>query len=268
MSESAQDAGYSSSSSTSEAAKEQASQVGETASQAGQQVAGVAKEQAANVAQQTKVEAKHLLNQTRNELSSQAGTQQQRVAGGLRSLGSELQSMASKSDTDGPAAQVARQAADRIQTAAGWLENRDPGQVMTEAQRFARQRPGTFLAIAAVAGLAVGRLTRGLAADSSSNSASSAGQQAGFSDQSGGGAYDSGQPGSGWQGSAPAPDPASAYISGYESAQPLEAPPATDWQDPSAPVAGSDYYGTGTGTVGGTGQGTQYGDPGTGTVNR
>jgi hypothetical protein len=244
--------GNGSDSSTTEVAKDQASQVGDTAAQAGQQVAGVAKEQAANVAEQTKYEAKNLLGQTRDELSSQAGTQQQRVAGGMRSLGSELQTMASSSDSDGPAAQFARQAAERINTAAGWLEDRDPGQVLTEVQRFARQRPGAFLALAAVAGVAAGRLTRGLTADSSGNSG-----QSGLSAQSGGAAYTAAQPDDSWQYATPAPDPATAYGSGYgsgyESPQSYEAPAqsAADWpQDPAPPVGGSEYYDPDAGTVG------------------
>jgi len=255
-------------SSTTDVAKEHAAQVGGTAAQAGQQVAEVTKEQVANVAEQTKAEAKNLLNQTREELSSQAGNQQQRAAGGLRSLGSELQSMAAgNSAGDGPAAQVARQAADRINTAAGWLENRDPGQVLTEVQRFARQRPGAFLALAAVAGLAAGRLTRGLTADSSSTS--SAGQTSTY--QSGPGlessAYPSpAQPDTGWQTPGTAPDPATAYGSDYPPAQAYDtpaqpydtpaqpydapAPPPSAWtQEPAPPVSGSEYYDPGTGTV-------------------
>ena len=163
--------------STTEVAKQQASQVGDTAAQAGTQVAEVAKEQAANVAEQTKAEARNLLGQTREEVSSQASTQQQRAAGGLRSLGSELQAMGQGSgdEQDGPARQIARQAAERINTAASWLEDREPGQVVTEVQRFARQRPGAFLAAAAVAGLAVGRLTRGLAADNSGSASGDTG---------------------------------------------------------------------------------------------
>ena len=49
--------------------------------------------------------------------------------------------------------------------AAGWLENRDPGSLVTELKQFARQRPGTFLAAAAAIGVVGGRLSRGLVAD-------------------------------------------------------------------------------------------------------
>ena len=254
-------------SSTAEVAKGQASQVGDTAAQAGQQVAEVAKEQVANVAEQTKTEAKNLLSQTRDELSSQAGNQQQRAAGGLRSLGSELQSMAAgNSDGDGPAAQVARQAADRINTAAGWLENRDPGQVLTEVQRFARQRPGAFLALAAVAGLAAGRLTRGLTADSSADSSGTSSGAEGSTYQTGLGTESSAyaspaRPDNAWPTPGTAPDPATAYGPGYGApaqsfdapAQSFDAPapPPPTWpQEPTPPAGGSQYYDPGTGTAG------------------
>lgn len=154
--------------STADSAKQQASEVGDSAAQAGQQVAAKAKDEAANVAAEAKSQAKNMLQQTRDEVSSQAGTQQQRVAEGLRTLSSELQSMSDRSEQDGPAVQVARQAADRLGSAASWLEGRDPGQVMNDLRQFARQRPGAFLALAATAGLVAGRLTRGITADKGS----------------------------------------------------------------------------------------------------
>ena len=46
--------------------------------------------------------------------------------------------------------------------AASWLEQREPADLLDEVRNFARRRPGTFLIGAAVAGLAAGRLTRGL----------------------------------------------------------------------------------------------------------
>ena len=48
---------------------------------------------------------------------------------------------------------------------AGWLDQRDPGSLVSEVKQFARQRPGAFLAAAALAGLVGGRLSRGLVAD-------------------------------------------------------------------------------------------------------
>ncbi len=231
------------------AAKEQAAAVGNTAAEAGQQVADVVKSEATNVADEAKTQARNLLGQTREELSSQAGTQQQRVAGGLKSLHSELQSMANNSETDGLATQVVRQVADRASSAASWLENRDPGQVVTEVQRFARQRPGAFLAVAAVAGLLAGRLTRGLTADSSSGSGSSGTGQSGQQTSPTNPALRP-SPDNGWQttgttsyDAGAGPDPAQAYV----APQP---PPATWSQDPIPPAGDSGYSAPGTGGVG------------------
>jgi len=163
--------------STADAAKDQAGAVAGTASDAGKRVAGVAGEQAGQVASEASQQVKDLVHQTRGELTEQAATQQKRVAGGLRSLGEELHSMAQNSEQQGPATDLVKQAAERTSTVASWLEDREPGHVVDEVTRFARQRPGAFLAIAAGAGLLVGRLGRGLKAanDDDSNNGDSGG---------------------------------------------------------------------------------------------
>ncbi len=63
--------------------------------------------------------------------------------------------------TGGMASDLARQLSERVQTAADWLESREPRDLLTEVQRFARRRPGTFLAAAGVLGFVGGRATRG-----------------------------------------------------------------------------------------------------------
>jgi len=150
--------------STTDVAKDQAGAVAGTASDAGKHVAGVAGEQAGQVASEASQQVKDLVHQTRGELTEQAAAQQKRVAGGLRSLGEELHSMAQNSEQQGPATDLVKQAAERTSKVASWLEDRGPGNVVDEVTRFARQRPGAFLAIAAGAGLLVGRLGRGLKA--------------------------------------------------------------------------------------------------------
>ena len=161
------------SSSTSEVAKDQAAGVGQSAADAGQHVAGVAKEEVQNVAGEAAHQAQQLLDQARGELSEQAAQQQQRVAGGLRSLSRELDSMADGSQESGVATDLARQAATKAGEVAEWLERRDPNGLLDDVKSFARRRPGAFLAIALGAGLAAGRLTRGLKDDSSSSDSGS-----------------------------------------------------------------------------------------------
>ena len=147
-----------------EAAKEEASNVAGHAATAAQGVAHTAKDEAANVAAEAKSNAQDLLAQAKSGLTSQAGTQQQKAAEGIRTISSQLHSMASAPDQQGVASDLIRQAAERTSSVASWLENREPGDLLTEVQRFARNRPGTFLLLAAGAGVLAGRLTRGLTA--------------------------------------------------------------------------------------------------------
>ena len=156
--------------STADVAKDEAASVAAGAAEAAQHVAGVAKDQVGQVAAEGGRQARELLGQAQSELSAQAQVQQDRVASGLRALGEQLSSMALTSQDQGVATDLARQAADRAHQFAGWLEQRDPGSVLDEVRAFARQRPGTFLAIALGAGVATGRLVRGLTADPTTKS--------------------------------------------------------------------------------------------------
>ena len=165
--------------STTNVAKDQAGEVAKTASDAGRHVAGVAGEQAGQVASEATQQVKQLVQQTRGELTEQAATQQKRVASGLRSLSKELSAMAHGSQQPGMATDLAQQAGERTNAVASWLEEREPGHVVDEITRFARQRPGAFLALAAGAGFLVGRLGRGLkaATDDSGDSGNNASPQ-------------------------------------------------------------------------------------------
>src|SRR6476661_481648 len=150
--------------SKSQAAKEEASNVAGEAASAAQGVAQTAKDEAANVAHEAKANAQDLLGQAKSGLTSQAGTQQQKAAEGIRNISTQLHSMASAPDQQGMASDLVRQAAERTSSMATWLENREPGDLLNEVQRFARNKPGTFLLLAAGAGVLAGRLTRGLTA--------------------------------------------------------------------------------------------------------
>ncbi|WP_026537335.1 hypothetical protein [Arthrobacter sp. 9MFCol3.1] len=147
-----------------EAARDEAADVTRHAADAAQNVAETAKTEAVNVAAEVKTNARDLLHQAKSDLTEQAGTQQQKVAEGLRSVAGELHSMASASDQPGVATDLVRQAAERSSAVASWLDGRDPGSLLTEVKSFARQRPGTFLLLAAGAGVLAGRLSRSLSA--------------------------------------------------------------------------------------------------------
>ena len=147
-----------------EAARDEAADVTRHAADAAQNVAETAKTEAANVASEVKTNARDLLHQAKSDLTEQAGTQQQKVAEGLRSVAGELHSMAAASEQPGVATDLVRQAAERSSAVASWLDGRDPGSLLTEVKSFARQRPGTFLLLAAGAGVLAGRLSRSLSA--------------------------------------------------------------------------------------------------------
>jgi hypothetical protein len=145
-----------------ETAKHEAVDVAHQATDSAQHVAETAKAEVANVAGEVKANAKDLLYQAKTDLTDQAGAQQQKVAKGLHSISGELRTMADASEQPGVATDLVRQAADRSASVASWLEGRDPGSLLNEVKTFARQRPGTFLLLAAGAGILAGRLTRSL----------------------------------------------------------------------------------------------------------
>ncbi|MBF4577575.1 hypothetical protein [Frondihabitans sp. VKM Ac-2883] len=150
-------------------AKEQATQVAGDTKDAATNVAGTAKEQAGQVASEVKSQAKDLYGQATSQLKEQAGTQSQKVSEGLRSISDELSSMAEKSDGNGVASELVRNLSGRAGSAASWLDGRDPGSLLDEVKQFAARKPGTFIAIAAGAGLLAGRLTKALTADAKSD---------------------------------------------------------------------------------------------------
>lgn len=198
---------------TVQTAAHEAAGVASTAADEASGVVETAKAEAGAVAHEAKDQVRDLYRQTKTELSEQAAVQQRRVADGLRSVGGELGSMAENAD-DGVAADLVRQASTRIQGIAGWIGDRDPGSLLTEVKSYARAKPGTFIAVAALAGLVVGRLTRALSE----------------------GAADSGSSGDGVVGSAPgartSPAPAT-------SAAPAAAGGSTTLGEPPLPTDGA-----------------------------
>lgn len=165
--------------STPDVARDEAAGVARTAADRGSEVAGTVGEQASRVTSETTRQARNLLHEGRDQLSGQARQGQQRAADGLNKLADQLHQMSERADEQGMAPELARQAADKTRGLASWLENRDPGAVVDEVRRFARRRPAAFLVGAALAGVAVGRLTRGAVAAKQSDDDGPGGRQAG-----------------------------------------------------------------------------------------
>ncbi|WP_216363694.1 hypothetical protein [Subtercola boreus] len=154
-----------------EAAKDQASQLKDQAVSSGQHVAETAADQAGSVVGEAKVQARDLLGQAQSELRDQAGSQQKRVATGLRAVSDELKGMAESQSDGGIATDLVHQAASRASGIATWLEDRDPGTLLSDVRSYAARKPGTFIAIAAIAGVVAGRLTRSLAGNATDEKA-------------------------------------------------------------------------------------------------
>lgn len=155
--------------STPEVAREEASNVARTALSSGGDVMETAAQQAKQVTHETARQARNLLAEGKDQVTDQARQGQQKAAGSLHTLADQLEEMSRKSDNEGIATGVVQQAADRTRDVASWLEQHEPGDLLTEVRAFARRRPGMFLAGAALAGVLAGRLTRGVVASQSKN---------------------------------------------------------------------------------------------------
>ncbi len=165
------------SASTTDVAKDEARNVGQTAAQAGSQVASTAADQAKQVTYEAKNQAQALVQQGRSQVREQARTGQQKAGQGLSDIASQLRVMVEGGETpSGPAADLVRQAGDKLEEIANWVQQREPGDLVEEVRRYARRRPGMFLIGAALAGVAAGRLTTGVVA-AHKDSDSGSGQQ-------------------------------------------------------------------------------------------
>ncbi|WP_375484769.1 hypothetical protein [uncultured Jatrophihabitans sp.] len=150
---------------TAKQTKDAAAGVAQHGKQAAQDVAQTGKQAAQDVAAQTKDQAGDLLGKTREQLTEQAQVQQSTLVDTLRSLADQLGSMTQHTDESGAAVDFVKQAGDRARNSADWLNQREPNEVLDEARRFGRERPGAFLLASALAGVAAGRLTRGVVAE-------------------------------------------------------------------------------------------------------
>ncbi len=140
--------------------KEQVQQTASTAADEGKHVAGVVGEEAQIVAGQAKDQVRELMNETLGQVNDQSRTQLDRLVGTLKSVSTDLESMASSADS-GLATQLTQQVAERARGLSTHLDGREPSDVLDDVRQFARRRPGLFLLGALSAGVVVGRLARG-----------------------------------------------------------------------------------------------------------
>ena len=84
--------------SSSTSAKDHARQSAGTAADESKRVAGVAKDEAQRVASEAQSQVSHLFNQATTQVEDQSRTQRDRLVETLRSLGDDLEKMATQSD--------------------------------------------------------------------------------------------------------------------------------------------------------------------------
>ena len=144
-----------------DAAKESAANVAGTAKEQAADVAGTAKDEAAAVVTEARTQVRDLYAQATTSVRSQAESQTETLATALREFSEQSRALAEgRGDEAGQAREYAQQAADKVGEIAERIESLGLDGVIDELQRFARRRPGAFLAGAALAGVVVGRLVR------------------------------------------------------------------------------------------------------------
>ena len=99
--------------------------------------------------------AKEKLREQVDQRSTQAGQQINTVAGDVRSVAEELRTQGK----DKPA-KYAEQAAEKVESAGQWLENKDGDQLLRDVEDFARRKPWAVAAGGLVLGLAASRFLK------------------------------------------------------------------------------------------------------------
>jgi len=144
-----------------ETAKEEAASVASSAVEQARDIATEAKEQARTVAASAADGARDMVQQTVGDLRTQADEQARRMAGNVRSTSQQLKALSEGNpDEAGPIGDYVRDGAERLARLAERLESRGWDGVLSDVGRFARRRPGMFLAGAMAGGFFVGRFLR------------------------------------------------------------------------------------------------------------
>jgi uncharacterized protein YjbJ (UPF0337 family) len=142
-------------------ATDEVREVGQTAQGAAQTVAQDVKEEVGQVTDELRQQARTMVDETRTQLREKADAQTAGVADRLGRLAEELRAVANGHPDQG--ATVRRyldQAGSTVADVAGQLRDKDFGGLVQDVQRFARRRPGAFLAASAAVGFVAGRLVR------------------------------------------------------------------------------------------------------------
>lgn len=142
--------------------KDQAKQAVATAQADGKHLAEEARGEAKSVASDAQAQARDLLDQARSELEGQSRSQLETLVSTLQGFADDLERMArGEGAASGIAQDVVREVSDKATALSSQLRGREPGELLDQARGYARQKPGTFLLGALVAGVVAGRVVRG-----------------------------------------------------------------------------------------------------------
>jgi len=132
--------------------------------------------------EQAKEKAGELVEQAKGQATPRLESQKERAAEGLGNTARALRqtSQQLREQEDGPVAQYAERAADRIERAADYLRGRDINELVGELESFARRQPVLFVGGAFALGLLTGRFLKSSGQRSSRGSDGQAGAPGGY----------------------------------------------------------------------------------------
>lgn len=149
-----------------ETAKAEVATVATTATEGAKEVAGEATAQTKAVISQAKQQVDDLVTQTREEVRQQAEARSAQAASGLWRLSEQVAALADgQPDSAGPLPRYLEEAQEHVRDLASRLEQGGSQGIVDDMSRFARRRPGLFLAGAVGAGFVVGRVLRAASAE-------------------------------------------------------------------------------------------------------
>jgi hypothetical protein len=136
-----------------------------TATDAAREIVTETGAQARTVAGEAKQQVERLVREGREEVNEQAKQRSTQAAGQLRSLSEQLGALAEgRPEAAGAVVSYVNDVQQQLGRVASHLEQRGPQGIVDDVTRFARRRPGVFLAGAVGVGFVVGRLVRAGAA--------------------------------------------------------------------------------------------------------
>lgn len=150
---------------TSDVAEEKGREVASTASDEAARLRGDARDRAQDVAQDAREHVRGVADVAVTQVRDRADEQVQRAGGGLRQASDQMQALAAgRTEDAGPFGDYVRSAAGALGEWADRLEDGGIQRLAGDMSRFARRKPGQFLAGAFAAGVLAGRIGRNVQA--------------------------------------------------------------------------------------------------------